>query len=487
LPRLGKGAIFLQNETQGRKNETAMTEEAGMIQTRREMLKTMALVGGGLAATALSTSCSTSGNAPGSVAPTSLPTDAVTLKGDIAFQGFGDEIWKRAATRLKQEHPNITVDLNFAPDVWKSLQPKFATGNVPDVAYPGYEANIAQLANEGVLLDLAAYLDSPAFGVEGKKVRDLFVPGSLEYGTWNDKVYGLPLAEISWLLWYDAALFKEKGWTAPTHWDEFVALCQEIKGAGMTPIGNPGGNPGYWNECIHHGLLWKLGGKDFAVPADNLEPGVWKRPEVAEALNMQLDLVKKGFIRPESRGLNNTDNQVEWLRHKSAFVPAGTWLENEMAKETPKDFVMTGMPVPGVKGSNGGDASDVRTWFSELQIVPAKAKQPAAALEYFRIFFSPEFARIFAEVAKSPMPIVGRYEGVTLTPAMKSAMEVNDKAKAKFDFAQTLWYSKLRAEQPNPLSAFLYGDIDAAAYVEAMEELNTKIRDDATIKKYTRS
>lgn len=462
------------------------------MQTRRELLRSMGMIGAGLAASKLLTGCTGGGAGPatngGAVpGPLEIPSGKVTLKGDIAFQGYGDQFWKLAAQGLEKEHPNVTVDLNFAPDVWQSLQPKFATGNVPDIAYPGYQANIEQLALEGVLLPLDKLLDSPAFGSEGATFRDLWLPGSLEYGTWEGKVYALPLAEISWLMWYDKALFEERGWTPPTYWDELLDLCDEIAGAGISPIGNPGAAPGFWNECMHHGLLWKLGGEEFAIAADNLEPGVWKRPEVAEALDLQRQLFERGHVRAETRGLSNIDVQLEWLRGRNAFVPAGTWLENEMRDEIPKDFVFSAMPVPGVRESAGGHPSDVRTWFSELQVIPSDAKQLAAAQEYFRIFFSPEYANKFAEVAKSPMPIEGRYDGVKLTPAMESAQAANENAQQLFDFRHTLWYSKLRAEQPAHLTSFLYGDISSEQYMDAMEDLNKSVREDDSIKKHKRS
>ena len=36
-------------------------------------------------------------------------------------------------------------------------------------------------------------------------------------------------------VWYSPKLFKEKGWTVPTTWDEMTALSDKIAATGMKP------------------------------------------------------------------------------------------------------------------------------------------------------------------------------------------------------------------------------------------------------------
>lgn len=469
--------------------------------SRRRVLKGGAALGLALGSGGLMTACTTPeaspapatptggppSQSPGTKSPFPITTEPVELTFALAFQGYGDAFWKEVADRLQQEYPNITIKFNADPNIWEQLQPQFVTGNVPDLAYPGYQADIQVLALEDQLFPLGELADAPAYGAEGKTFRETWDPRAFDYGTWNDTWFAMPLAEISWLLWYNQALFDEKGWTIPTTWDEFLRLCAEIKEAGISPIGNPGLFALFWNEGIHHGLLWKIGGIDFARDADNLVEGVWRREEVKEALQLQKELFDKGYVDAKSVGQDNIAAQLEWLRGRSAFVPAGTWLPNEMRAEMPADFVIGAMPVPGVAGGKG-DPTTIRTWFSELQIVPSAAKHPYEALEYFRIFFSPEFARKFAEITSDSMPIIGRYEGVTLTPGQKAVERVRQNATEVFDLRQTLWYNKLRNQQPEPLADFLWrGRASLDEYIEAMEALNREIRDDPAIFKHVRA
>ena len=473
----------------------------GRLLDRRTLLKRGASVGvvvwgGGLlaacggagpTASPISSPVGSPGPSPtGGKSPFPLATEPVELKFDLAFQGYGDAFWEEVAKRLSQEYPNITVKFNKEVNIWEQLQPKFVTGDVPDLAYPGFQADIQKLALEDQLLPLDELADAPAYGAEDKTFRETWDERAFDYATWNGKWFAMPLAEINWLLWYNQALFEEKGWKPAVTWDEFLALCEEIKASGIAPIGNPGRFATFGSECIHHALLWKIGGLELVRELDNLVPNAWRRPEVQEALQLEKDLFDRGYVRAGSEGQDNIEAQLDWLRGNSAFVPSGTWLPNEMKAEVPSDFVIGATPVPGVAGGKG-DPTAIRSWFSELQIVPAKAKRPYEALEYFRIFFSQEFARKFAEIASDSMPIIGRYDGVKLTPGQQAVEQVRKNAKESFDLRQSLWYNKLRTEQPDPLADFLYrGRMTMDQYIDAMEALSTAIRDDPTIFKHQR-
>ena len=51
-----------------------------------------------------------------------------------------------------------------------------------------------------------------------------------------DGVYAMPyMANASGVL-YNKDMFEEHGWTIPTTWDEFTALCERIEAEGIQPL-----------------------------------------------------------------------------------------------------------------------------------------------------------------------------------------------------------------------------------------------------------
>ena len=65
------------------------------------------------------------------------------------------------------------------------------------------------------------------------------------------------------------------------------------------------------------------------------------------ALNATEKLVKDGLTLTGSATLSHTESQQAWLDGKAAFLPVGTWLENEMKKTIPADFKMKHLELLG--------------------------------------------------------------------------------------------------------------------------------------------
>jgi N-acetylglucosamine transport system substrate-binding protein len=220
---------------------------------------------------------------------------------------------------------------------------------------------------------------------------------------------------------------------------------------------------------------------EFVKDVDNLVPGVWKRPVVKEAIQMQRDLFDK-YVQPESIGFNEFDAQVEWLKGNCAIVQSGSWLENEMRNEIPEGFEFGVFPVPGVEGGKG-DPAGIRTWYSEQQLIPAKAKHPHEAMEYYRIFFSVEFAKKFAEMAHDTMPIIGRTDGVELTPGMASLEAARKTSKETWNYFIWHWYKTYSTEERPLVLKVMRREITPEEFGDQMEALATKTRDDESIVK----
>src|SRR5262249_39097141 len=140
-------------------------------------------------------------------------------------------------------------------------------------------------------------------------------------------------------------LFKDKGWTAPTSWDAFLKLCDDIKKAGITPYGYAGANAAYyqWNVILTHAA--KLGSEDVLKAIDNLEDGAWTNASVKQAAEKWAEVGAK-YIDKSFEGLKHTDVQLQQDQYKLAFYPSGDWLENEQKKDTPDGFTYQLMPIP---------------------------------------------------------------------------------------------------------------------------------------------
>lgn len=468
--------------------------KAGM--TRRELMAKAAALGLVVGATGgvvgFLGGCGSKGS---SVSPTGSPaggspwpitSDAIVFENDISEGGFGTVFWRTVGDAFHKRFPNITYKQIADGAIWSKLQPRFVTGNVPAISYPGWDCPKEELRANGLLLPLDDLLAAPAYGQPGITVRDTLDPRMVIYSTGPDGTwYYMNLAEENWYWHYNKTLWDEKGWTVPTTWTDFLALCEEIKSAGMAPIGFSGRN-NYWSDGGFLQLCYKIGGNQWCIDADNLKPGAWNSEPVLEAMNMTLDLEKRGYFMDNWQATEFMDMGLALIGGKAALIASGSWFENEIKADAPDDFVFGAMAIPGVEGGDG-DPTAIRAFFSETQIVPAKSSYPNEAKEYYRMFFSKQYAQEFARTENTAMPVKGWDEGLTKPSSGLVALTALRKAaRETWDLLLAQWYIPMYIELANPVTACMSRKISVKAFGEQMEALAEQTRQDPNVVKRVR-
>lgn len=420
--------------------------------------------------------------APEAINPLNVP-DNTKAEGVFFQGGYGIDYIKYAADLFAKLHPGSEVSVEGIQGVGEKLRPRFIAGNPPDVIDNSGAGNLdtAALASEGLLLDLAPLMNAPAFDTPGKTFAETLFPGSQAGGVFDGKQLALNMAYTVFGVWYSKSLFEEKGWTYPKTWDDMLGLCETIQSEGMACWTYQGQYPQYMVFGLLEGLVYKLGGDAVWKAVDNLEPDAWRQEAIVTAVNQVAQLASKGYIMPGTEALNHTESQTEWLKGKAAFIPSGTWLENEMRGVTPEgfDMVVAGSPGPG----NAIVAAAGETYF-----VPAQAKNPEAGMEYLRCLLSKASAAFFAQNVSSIMPVVGGTEGVDVSPSMQSAL-VAVEAAGNGIFPRpsyTTWYSDLTTEVKNAMGELLSGRLTPEGFIDRAQAKADEIAADPDITKFTR-
>src|SRR6185369_15644286 len=155
---------------------------------------------------------------------------------------------------------------------------------------------------------------------------------------------------------------------------------------------------------------------------DNLKPGAWKTDAVKAALSQVEKLVKDKDYLTGSDTLSHTESQQAWIDGKAALSPVGTWLKNEMAKTIPAGFQMKIANFWSV-GSSDKAPDAVYAGSGENWIVPKKAANPAAGMEFLRAMLSVEGSQKFAELTSSLSSRKGSGDKAT-DPSLTSANEI---------------------------------------------------------------
>jgi len=410
--------------------------------------------------------------------------EPITAEGVFFSGGFGHAYIQYGADLFAKVHPGSKMTVEGIQGVGEKLRPRFVGGNPPDAIDNSGAGNMdmGALFSEGQLLDLAPLMAAPALDTPGKTVSETLFPGSQGSGVINGKQVALNISYSVAGVWYSSTLFQEKGWTYPKTWDEMLSLCETIKSAGIAPWTYQGKYPDYMLWGVVWGLIYKNGGLQPMIDIDNLVDKAWSNPAVVKAIEQIYMLADKGYIMAGTEGLNHTESQAEWLKGKAVFIPCGTWLENEMKTMIPENFNMVLAEAPGEKHgvlAEGG----------EPFIVPAKAKQTVAGMEFLRCLISKDSAKYFAVNVSAMMPVFGGIEGVKISTGMESAVKVVEACGSDifpwYRFGG--WYSDLNKEAAAKTGDLLTKKITPAQFVEAVQKMADKVKADPEVTKFTRT
>jgi alpha-glucoside transport system substrate-binding protein len=146
--------------------------------------------------------------------------------------GFGGDQSKGFEGAMKEFETSsgITIKFTDASQSFDTLiRPRVQGNNPPDIALFPQPGLMLDFAKQGKLQDLGTMLDV-------NSLKSALVPGVLDVGTQEGKVYGFPVNfNVKSLVWYPKKAFEAKGYQVPTTIAELEALTDKIKADGTTP------------------------------------------------------------------------------------------------------------------------------------------------------------------------------------------------------------------------------------------------------------
>ncbi|MCY4464017.1 MAG: N-acetylglucosamine/diacetylchitobiose ABC transporter substrate-binding protein [Chloroflexi bacterium] len=456
--------------------------------SRRNFLKSSGAIAAGVLASQVMPLAAAQGDLPFEVAPEAvnpLGLEAGANVEGIFFEGgFGRSYIDNAADIFRALHPENEMTVEGIQQVSEILRPRFIAGNPPDVIdnSGAFHIPMDSLVADEQLTDLAPLMAAPALDTPGKTFGETLFPNSQADGVFDGRQLYLNIAYTVSGIWHSQTLFDDMGWQYPSTWAGMLDLCETIKSAGIAPWTYQGKFPQYMVfGCLMH-LVYKTGGIQAIKDIDNLVDDAWKSDAVMQAITMMHQLADLGYIMPGTEGLTHTESQAEWLQGNAAFIPCGTWLENEMRELTPAGFDMVIKPVPGPDESS---YHSLVAWPGEPYIVPVNAANVVGGMEFMRCMLSKANAQFFAKEISAIMPVFGGSEGVELSSALQSALEAAEAANGGFNYLSRGWYSDLWTAVKNATGELLTNRVSPEQFADTVQAAADEVKADDDIPKYT--
>lgn len=410
---------------------------------------------------------------------TTPPAEAQTLKVAAFEGGYGADMWSEVVAAFEASHPGVTVELTIDKKIEDVISPAMKAGDYPDVVHlaTGREAALTEtLTKEKALLPLTDVLEMTVPG-ESVKVKDKIIPGFLDtlatnpYG--DGVTYYAPMFYSPCGLFYNAGLFKEKGWTVPTTWEEMWALGDTAAADNIALFTYP--TTGYF-DAFTYAALASAGGSDFFNKCMTYEDGIWESEDATKVFELvaKLATYTEGTTVANANNDNFTKNQQLILDNKAIFCPNGTWLPGEMAEAPRADGFEWGfMALPAV---NAGGSGCSFCWFEQMWI-PAAAENQDMAKEFVAYMYSDEAAKIFAK-STAIQPITGVSDSLEGDNKMFYSIYDNGATAVMGGFASTEPVEGVNMLDTlcGTVNSIVSGDKTVAEWQTAVAEASDKLR-----------
>jgi multiple sugar transport system substrate-binding protein len=203
----------------------------------------------------------------------------------------------------------------------------------------------------------------------------------------DGKYYLVPLYYYPWVVFYNKSVFKSKGYTVPTTWDQFIALAKKMQGDGIVPLAfaDKDGWPALGTFDI---INLRTNGYDYHIKLMKHQVP-WTDPGVAAVFDKWRELTP--YLQKGANGRIWQD-AAKALENKQAgmmFQGSNQVAANYDPKNLPDlDFFV----FPTINPTHGTDYMDAPT---DGFILPKKGKNQAAAKKVLEYIGTPEAETTF--------------------------------------------------------------------------------------------
>jgi multiple sugar transport system substrate-binding protein len=191
------------------------------------------------------------------------------------------------------------------------------TGETPDFFtwWSGYR--IEDLYDQGVLEDLT--------DIWTQAVADGNLPESLAAAfTFGGQQWAIPSHVSYWVVFYNKKAFADNGLSAPTTWDEFIAVCDALKGAGVTPLAST--QDGRWPSFIMFEEMVLRTDPNFYVELTNGR-AKYTDPTCVQAMETWKSLIEAEYFTSFDIDLF-TETPGMFQSGELGMIPIGTWFQS---------------------------------------------------------------------------------------------------------------------------------------------------------------
>ena len=290
------------------------------------------------------------------------------------------QAYNEIIAEFEKAHPDIKVtytaheNQNYATILTTAL----TGGSGPDIIHTRAYGAFETMAAPGYLEALDGQVDLSGFS-EGELLGTTLRA--------DGKVYAVPFASQTILVYYNADLLAANNVEPPATWDEFKAAAATLKAAGVTPMAN-GTKDGWTVEVMSGAIMPNFYGADFFGEVTS-EATDFEDARYVGALEKLAEL--REFLPQGYEGVDYATMKQLFTSGAAAFFVGGSWEIPGLRKAGINFDFMAG------PAAEAGGARMVGTWLDGGYAVNAASGNKEAALEFIRFTATQAFGQMLTD------------------------------------------------------------------------------------------
>jgi raffinose/stachyose/melibiose transport system substrate-binding protein len=225
-----------------------------------------------------------------------------------------------APFQKQNEGEEVKVVFRDPNNLDRQIRLALQAGQGPDVISTNGPAFVPELANAGLLLDMAAYDKTYSW-------HDKLLPWAFDLGLIGDKLYAIPTQFETLGIYFNRKVFAERGYSLPTNRKELEAIAEDLKKDGLKPFAAGSADNRQTIEWYTSVFF-----SHYAGPEVMYEVLTGKRPwtdaDVVGAVELMRDYFNRGYFGGSveeyfATGFDSVHTQL--AESKAAMNMEGTW------------------------------------------------------------------------------------------------------------------------------------------------------------------
>lgn len=277
---------------------------------------------------------------------------------------------------FEAEHPNIKIEATATQEVeYQNTKLRIAASNKSqgDVFFCYGGGYAKDYVDAGAVLPLDEYFEK--YGI-----HDQILEGTLVNGTYDGKIYGLPLKQSAGVLFCNQELFDQYGVKIPETWEEMMTAVKTFRENNVTPL-ILGAKDAWHIGMIQNALAVRTAGPDYVNKALAGEATL-DTAEIIRSAELLVELNEAGAFPKGTLGLGADESQEEFLMGLVPMYYGGSWVS--AGCDSPDNSIQGKIvvaPLPTVEGGLG-DATTYLGGVIDMIMVNAATQYPDEAFEF---------------------------------------------------------------------------------------------------------